>query len=157
MSIKAVVFDMDNTIVDFLKFKEACTSVAIDAMIAKGLNISKDDAVKMIFEMYIAYGWENQEIFNKFLSVTKGNVDYKMLASAISAYRKEKQKHMRPYENVIPTLTELKKKGIKLAILTDAPKLQAYLRLADIGLLDHFDLIVTFDDTGRLKPNPAPF
>jgi len=157
MTIKAIVFDLDNTLIDFVKLKDACVSASVDAMIAKGLGISKQEAVKLIFELYHEYGWEYQHIFDKFLEVAKGKVDYKLLATGILAYRKARSETMKPYANVVPTLKKLKSKGIKLVILSDAPRLQAHLRLAELNLIDFFDIIVTFDDTGRRKPNPAPF
>jgi len=157
MKIRAIIFDLDNTLIDFVRFKNACIKAAVDAMISEGLGISKKEAINMVFELYKEYGWDNQKIFDKFLKKTKGLVDYKLLATAITAYRREKTKYMKPYPNVIPTLKKLKSKGIKLAILSDAPRLQAYIRLADLGLLDYFDPIVTLEDTGKRKPHPAPF
>ena len=155
--IKAIVFDLDNTLVDFLKFKNACISAAVDAMIAKGLAISKEQAIKVIFDIYRQHGYEYQKIFIPFLQEVSGKIDFKLLATAVSAYRKEKTNHMKTYPNVISTLKELKQKGIKLAILTDAPNFQAYTRLADLDLLYEFDVIVTKDDTLVEKPNPASF
>ena len=155
--IKAVIFDLDNTLIDFLKFKKACINASVDAMIAKGLNISKKHAIEMIFQIYHEYGYEYQNIFEHFLKKVRGETDFKLIATAISAYRKEKLKFMKPYPNVIPTLKKLRAKGIKLAILTDAPKFQAYTRLADLDLLYEFDPIIAFEDTYERKPNPAPF
>ena len=50
-----------------------------------------------------------------------------------------------------------KAKGLKLAILSDAPRIQAWLRLAAMGLHQEFDVVVTFDDVKRKKPAPEPF
>jgi putative hydrolase of the HAD superfamily len=157
MKIRAIIFDLDNTLIDFMKFKKACVNASVDAMIAKGLNISKKEATKKIFEIYHEYGYEYQTIFEHFLKKTQGETDFKLIATAISAYRKEKLKYMKPYTNVVPTLKKLRAKGIKLAILTDAPKFQAYTRLADLDLLYEFDPIICFEDTYEKKPHPAPF
>jgi putative hydrolase of the HAD superfamily len=157
MKIRAIIFDLDNTLIDFMKFKKACISASVDAMISKGLNISKKDAIDMIFQIYNEYGMEYQKIFEPFLQKAKGEVDMRLLATAVSAYRKEKRKFMKPYPNVIPTLKKLRAKGIKLAILTDAPKFQAYTRLADLDLLYEFNPIICFEDTYEKKPHPAPF
>ena len=49
MAIKAVLFDVDNTLIDFMKMKRACCEAAIDAMIDAGLNMSKKDALKVLY------------------------------------------------------------------------------------------------------------
>jgi len=55
------------------------------------------------------------------------------------------------------TLIKLKEKGLKLGIVTDAPKKQAFLRLAEMNLSDFFDIVVALEDTGKTKPSPLPF
>ena len=55
------------------------------------------------------------------------------------------------------TLTKLKAKGLKLAIVTDAPILKAYRRLDSVGVTEFFDVVVTSTDTGKKKPSPEPF
>ena len=52
---------------------------------------------------------------------------------------------------------ELVKHGVKLAVLSDAPTREAWLRLCQINFHHIFDFVVTFDDTGKRKPDPAPF
>ena len=155
--IEAVVFDVDNTLMDFSKMKHTCISAAIDAMIEKGLPASKEDATRITFDIYNREGYEYQEIFKPVLKQIVGKIDWKLLATAVIAYRKEKQKHMHPYPKVRSTLAALRERSIKLAVLTDAPHFQAYTRLADLDLLYSFDAIVTHEDTYLRKPNPAPF
>ena len=51
MKIKAVIFDLDNTLIDFEKFKDVCTDAAIEGMIKAGLEMSKAEAKKRIIEI----------------------------------------------------------------------------------------------------------
>jgi len=55
------------------------------------------------------------------------------------------------------TLLALLKRGIKLAVVSDAPSREAWLRLCYLNLQHVFDVVVTFEDTGQYKPGPAPF
>jgi putative hydrolase of the HAD superfamily len=96
-------------------------------------------------------------IFQRFLSKTVGRVDYRLLAKAIAAYRKRQPGMQKPYPNTARVLSTLRRRGYRLGVVSDAPRLKAYMRLAEMGLLDHFDVIVTRDDTGRIKPHPRPF
>ena len=42
--IKAIIFDLDNTLMDFMKMKGRAIDAAITAMIDAGLEISKEQA-----------------------------------------------------------------------------------------------------------------
>ena len=50
-----------------------------------------------------------------------------------------------------------RKRGIRLGVVSDAPRLQVWLRLCALGLQHVFDAVVTFDDTNERKPAAAPF
>ncbi len=155
--IKAVLFDLDNTLIDFLKMKKHSCSAAIDAMIGAGLKVRHEKAIKVLFELYDKYGLEEKTIFQKFLKKLAGKIDYKILANGIVAYRRVRSGFLEPYPNVDYVLLKLKGRGIKLGIVTDAPKLKAWIRLAAMKLSNYFDVVVTFEDTKRLKPSKMPF
>ena len=155
--IKAVIFDLDNTLIDFWKMKQQSCSAAVDAMIGAGLNAEHDKALKAIFSLYDEYGFEEGTIFQKFLKNLTGKIDYKILANGIVAYRRVRSGFLEPYPNVDYVLLKLKSMGIKLGIVTDAPQLKAWIRLASMKLSNYFDAVVTFEDTKQLKPSKLPF
>ena len=155
--IKAVLFDLDNTLIDFMKMKKHSCSAAIDAMIGAGLHIEHDKAIKALFGLYDKYGLEEKTIFQKFLNKITGKVDHKILANGIVAYRRVRAGFLEPYPNIDYVLWKLKDRGIKLGIVTDAPKLKAWIRLASIKLSNYFDVVVTFEDTKQRKPSKLPF
>ncbi len=155
--IKAVLFDLDNTLIDFMKMKRICSEEAISAMIDAGLTVSKRRGVKILFDLYREYGIENQKIFQEFLEKVMGKIDKKILAKGISAYRKVKIGFLKPYPNVIPTLIVLREKGLKLGIISDAPELQGWIRLADMEITHFFDMVLTLSETGEKKPSKKPF
>jgi putative hydrolase of the HAD superfamily len=155
--IKAVIFDLDNTLIDFMKMKKNSCEEAVSAMIDAGLPMKKDKALKILFELYDKYGIEYNKIFQQFLMKTIGRIDYNILANGIVAYRRVKIGLLQPYPHVHSTLLKLKMWGIKLAIVTDAPRMRAWLRLASMKLTDFFDIVVTFDDTKKMKPHALPF
>jgi putative hydrolase of the HAD superfamily len=154
--IKAIIFDLDNTLIDFMKMKRLSCEAAMDAMISAGLKISKKKGLKILFRLYMKYGLEYQKIFQVFLKKVIGKIDYGIMASGIVAYRRVKEGLLYPYPDVVPTLNKLKKK-YKLVILSDAPRIQAWIRLVAMGIYDKFNYVITFDDTKVRKPNPKPF
>jgi len=155
--IKAVIFDLDNTLLDFKKMKEHGVKAAISAMIEAGLDCNEEEAYKIIFDIYHQKGWEYQLIFDDFLKLKTGKTSNKFLAAAIVAYRRAKDSSLLVYPNVRRTLIHLLKHGIKIAVVSDAPSREAWMRIYYLNLHHVFDVVLTFDDTKIHKPSPIPF
>ncbi len=155
--IRAVLFDLDNTLIDFYRMKRTCSEEAIRAMIDAGLKINEEKGIEKLFHFYEKYGWENQKIFDKFIKKIQGKIDYKILASGVAAYRRIKYGYLVPYPHARSTLLKLKQKGLTLGIVSDAPIKQAWLRLAELGMTDFFDFVIGLEKHGKRKPNAMPF
>lgn len=155
--IQAIVFDLDNTLTDFMKMKEAAIQAAIDGMIDAGFKLPREELRERVRAIYDELGLEFQRVFDELLEREFGEVDPKILASGIVAYRRARESNLVLYPHAQMTLLELAKRGIKLGVVSDAPRLQVWLRLCTLGLQHVFDAVVTFDDTGERKPAPAPF
>jgi putative hydrolase of the HAD superfamily len=155
--IKAVVFDLDNTLLDFMQMKEQAVKSAIQGMIEAGMDIDPKISRDRIFEIYEEKGWEYQEVFDHFIQEEVGELNYKFLASGIVAYRKAKEASLILYPSVKNTLISLMKSGLKLGVVSDAPSREAWMRICYVNLHHIFDEVVTFDDTKKRKPAPEPF
>lgn len=155
--IKAIVFDLDNTLVDFMLMKRRAIEAAIPAMIDAGLKLPPEEIKSLIDEIYKVKGIEYQKVFDELLHKAIGKIDHKILSAAIVAYRRAREASLVPYPNVYPTLIKLIKLGLKLGIVSDAPALEAWLRLSSLNFQYLFDAIVTFEDTNERKPSPVPF
>ena len=155
--IKGVIFDLDNTLLDFMKMKEVAVKSAIKGMIEAGLEIDEKESYKEIISIYEKFGWENQKVFDVFLDKLIGYVDNKFLAAGIVAYRRAREANLLAYPNVNRTLVSLTKLGIKLAVVSDAPSREAWMRIYYLNLYHFFDAVITFDDSGERKPSSKPF
>lgn len=155
--VKAVIFDLDNTLLDFVAMKRRAVRAALTAMVEAGLDIDITQSFDRIFKLYEDHGWENQQVFDDFLSEQLGYVDNKFLAAGIVAYRRNREASLLTYPNVNRTLVALMKMGVKLAVVSDAPSREAWLRIYYLNLHHIFDHVITQDDTGTRKPSPKPF
>jgi putative hydrolase of the HAD superfamily len=155
--IRAIVFDLDNTLTDFMRMKDAAIQAAMDGMIDAGLKLPREELRGRIDAIYKERGLEFQQVFDELLARELGQIDPKILASGIVAYRRARESTLVLYPHVPMTLLELTKRGIRLGVVSDAPRLQVWMRLCALSLQHVFDAVVTFDDTGERKPSPGPF
>jgi HAD superfamily hydrolase (TIGR02253 family) len=157
VKIRALLFDLDNTLTDFMKMKEAAIVAAVEGMLDMGLPLTPEEARRRIFQIYDREGIEYQRVFDHFLKETMGRVAPEILAAGIVHYRRVRETYLVLYPHVHLTLIELLRRGLRLAVLSDAPAIQAWQRLHQLGLNHLFRPVITFDDTRERKPSPRPF
>jgi len=155
--VEAVLFDLDNTLIDFYRFKRESCLAAVRAMRKVGLGLSEKQAMTQVYAILKKHSLEDKLVFDRLLKEAEGTVDPRKLAHGIWAYREARKHQLTPYKGVIPTLKKLQKKGIKLGIVSDAPRMKAWMRLVAMGIDQYFDVVVTHDDTGLFKPSSKPF
>ena len=155
--IKAILFDLDNTLLDFMKMKNSAINAAVKSMIFAGLDIKKEKAIQDIYNIYEEYGYEYQEVFDLFLKNTIGQVNYKILAAGIISYKKAKESSLTLYKNVDKTLLRLTKMGLRIGVISDAPSREAWIRICSMNLEHIFDTVITLHEKGIHKPSPEPF
>lgn len=155
--VKVVIFDLDNTLMDFMGMKEDAVDAAVAAMVDAGLRFPPEKIKEKIYQIYEDRGIEFQNVFDVALSELLGEVDFKIQAAGIVGYRRAREAALVLYPHVKITLIELMKRGIKLAVVSDAPRMEAWLRLCYLQLHHMFDFVLTFEDTGERKPSPVPF
>ena len=155
--IKAVIFDLDNTLLDFMKMKSSSIKAAISGMIESGLDLDPEKAIKEIFDIYNKKGYEYQDVLSEFITNKVGQLDYKILAGGVVEYKKAKEESLSLYPEAYQTLILLSKMGLRLGIVSDAPSREAWIRLYTVKIHHLFDEVVTFNDTGVHKPGKEPF
>ena len=156
---KAILFDLDNTLLDFLTFKVETAKAASKAMIMQGLPASEIEVYGKIFSVYDKMGIEYQKTFYDVVKQygLEINSAERIQQAGILAYLRKKFETLKPYPFVRSTLLKLKERGLKLGIVTDAPRNKAWQRLVLTGMENDFDLVITLDDTMNKKPHPSPF
>jgi len=153
--IKVIIFDLDNTLMDFMRMKEEACKAAVRAMIDAGLYMSENEAYELLMKTYFRLGLESDEAFTEFLKET-GKFEHKILAAAINSYLETKSNFVKSYPHVKSVLKKLRSNGITLSIVTDAPKTKAYQRLLKMGIEPFFRFVVGYEDTESKKQTGLP-
>src|SRR3989338_4462184 len=96
--LKAILFDIDGTLLDFIKMKRLASNSAAKAMVKAGLKMPVPAAQKKLFKSYMK-DIEGERIFQDFLSNEKAFSD-KILGAGLNAYIKTKYKYLKPYPDV---------------------------------------------------------
>jgi putative hydrolase of the HAD superfamily len=155
-SLRAVLFDMDNTLFDFVAAKlVACKEILL--YLGRGKRNTAEEPSEL-FEYFLrgVYGFEDCENIMDYMQ-ERSLFSSQGYRQCCDIYEREKLQNLKLYPGVRETLDELKKSGLKLAIITDADSYHTLARLKKVGLRDYFDLLVAADMTGTKKPDPAHF
>lgn len=145
--VKAVVFDMDNTLFDFVEAKlKACRAVV------EYMGVGDEEELLKYFLRGI-HGFEDLENIADYMR-DNGVYSQEKYEKCCRIYEDVKLESIEPYPHVKETLEKLRGMGLKLAVVTDALNGHAISRLRRAGLLHLFDVVVSADMAGKRKPEP---
>ena len=151
--MKALVFDLDGTLVDTkydmldagnLVFESQGWSTRLEGFSGLQIAIQGGRAI-------LRYGLQEEGItFND-----KSLKDYYQLY--LNNYNKVLDKASCSYDGVFDTLSKLKLMGVRLGLCTNKPEKHARELLRRLGLIDFFrDSFIGSDTVGVAKPDPKP-
>lgn len=152
LKIKAVVLDLDGTLID----TAPDLAYAAELMMADfGLPCPLPEAVAS----YIGNG-----VSRLVKRVLTGDMDAEpdaaLFEKAIVAYQKHYgenvSRHSRVFPGVVEGLDAFKAMGLHVACITNKAEAFTHPLLKDTGLFDYFELILSGDTLPRRKPDPLP-
>jgi putative hydrolase of the HAD superfamily len=118
--IKAVLLDIDNTMIPTSSFAKIARTCAIDSLLLGGLQVDREVLMEKLNHIIKKYGSNypgHFDILLEELHVPKP-LRSKLVAKAVIAYHNAKQ-ILLPYPDVPATLYELKRRGHKLYAVSE--------------------------------------
>ena len=149
MTVRAVLWDLDGTLVDSEEFHWQSWQYA---MRAEGLSVT--------FEQFKAsFGQRNQTILRNWLGPAATPADIERVADAKEVeYRRLAAEHgLTPLPGAAEWLARLQAAGWKQAIASSAPRLNVEVMLDALNLRRYFGAIVSSEDVTHGKPDPEVF
>lgn len=162
--IKAVVFDLDDTIYDYEychekameKFKDYCVNKfsITGEEFENSFNLAKKIVKNRLRNTAASH---NRLLYvQNFLEI----IGEKPTVHALDLYNQywnAMLEIMQPYEYVIPLFRKLAGENLKIGILTDLTAHIQYRKIQYLGIDEYIDTIVTSEEAGEEKPNNKMF
>lgn len=142
MTLKALLFDIDGTLVDSDPIHIA---VFLEFLAARGVTITKDDYMARI------HGRRNIETFPEFLP----NEDPREMDLAKeAAYRERLGETVAPLPGARDLIVRAKAASLSIGAVTNGPRANLNAVLNGTGLAEYFDHTGSSDDVTHGKPHP---
>ena len=152
LAVSAVAFDLDGTLVDTLPdLHESGSRMLADlgrAAVDEGrtrdfIGDGVDRLIKRLLTGTI-HGEPEAALFARARESFMGHYARLLLHAS------------RPYADAVATLAELRRRGFRLACVTNKPEAFTRPLLAGVGLASGLDLVLSGDSLPRKKPDPLP-
>jgi putative hydrolase of the HAD superfamily len=143
--IRAVIFDLDDTIIDTSRLAEMARRNAIENMIRHGLPVDFDTAYHELLELINEYGSNFNRHFDYLLRRLELPNNPKWIASGVIAYHNTKFAYLKSVRSARKVLLELKKEGYLLAIITDGDPIKQWEKILRLELDEFFDDVFISD------------
>lgn len=156
--IKAVLFDIDDTLFDSTTLVKMARINAVKAMIESGLplkNVMK--GYELLMEVVKKYGSNYDQHFDRFLEILGFERNPRIIAAGVVAYHDTKLAYLKPDPDVIPTLITLRDMGYKLGIVSNGRSVKQWEKIIRLGLHHFFHTVVISEDVKSEKPDVKIF
>lgn len=145
MQDAALLFDLDGTLID---------SDPLHARVFRSMFAERGREIDGEFYLAEVHGRHNTDIFGKHMP---DEDPYALHLAKEAAFREILGARMAPTPGVAALIERAERNGWGLAVVTNAPRLNADAMLAALGLSGRFDAVVIGEECAAGKPDPAPY
>lgn len=142
--IKAVVFDLDDTLISERQYILSGFKV-ISNEISNMYNLDREEIYEKMINLFEE---SSKNVFNRILDYFNIKYSKDEIMKLINIYRNHKP-NIRFYDDVIPSINKIKKYGIKIGIITDGYKETQNKKIDVLNCKTLFDEIIITDELGK--------
>ena len=152
--VKVVVFDLDDTLISekgYIKSGYCHIAGIIKDRFAMDKNQVFDDLMSL-------FKVSPLNVFNRLYDKYQIEYSKEVILDLVKEYRGHFP-DIQFYDDVLPCLSELKRSGVKVGIITDGYSIAQRQKLKAIQADEYFDEVIVTDELGReyWKPHPKAF
>ena len=145
--LKALIFDMDGTIVDS---DPTHLRAFAEAFAPYGVHVDEE-----VFRTKIS-GRTNPLIFGTLLPNVPAE-EHPRLADEKEAQYRKLAADLAPLHGLTNLIAWAENHGLRLALVTNGPRLNVEHTLRALGMDAHFEVTIAGEDVARAKPDPLPY
>ncbi len=160
-TLKALIFDIDDTVYSTTEFALMARKNAVQAMIKAGLRVDEDECLHELEEVLREFGSNYEHHFDKLIQrlppeTYDPGASVILVAAGMVAYHQTKFRNFAPYEDAIEVLRQLKARNLLLAIVTSGIGIKQAEKIVRLDLhhLVSPQYIFITDVIGISKTNP---
>ena len=152
--IKAVIFDLDDTLISERKYIESGYKHIASLLNTQGIG-KQDDVYNMLSNLFEE---SPINVFNRLFESLNLSYTTSDIRKLVNEYRNHFPT-INFFDDVVPCLNELRKRGLKLGIITDGYASSQKAKLSSLSASNYFNEIIVTDELGReyWKPHQKPF
>lgn len=159
-TLKAVFFDLDDTLYSTSEFAARARRASVDAMVAQGVRMTPEDLFRELEEVIAEFTSNYEHHFDKLLlrippSTWEGVNRAVLIAAAVVGYHETKSRDLAPWPDAMEFLGGLARTSLIRGIITSGLEIkqaEKLLRLRVLPFLSPGGLFIS-DQIGISKPN----
>jgi len=158
--LKAIFFDIDDTLYSTYEFSEMARENSVRAMIKAGLRMPADSLRQELDEIVHEFSSNYEHHFDKLLlrvprRFYKGINPAIIVAAAVTAYHDTKFRHLNAYDDVLEVLKLLYNSDLILGVITAGITIKPAEKLVRLKVMPYLTPSAIFisDQIGISKPN----
>jgi len=161
--LRAVLFDIDDTLYATTAFAERARRAAVEAMVAAGLDVEPEAAYAELRQVVREFSSNYGHHFDKLVlrlsdRIREGVHPGIVVASGVRAYHATKE-HLHPFPDAVRCLDRLARTELLRGVVTNGLTVKQAEKLVRLGLEKSFSpgAIFISEEIGVAKPHPKIF